>query len=89
MTVTNCTSVFQAGEQAVKNVLSKLAEFRYRMQTDKEMEPIASGDDLKEWKSVFEIYQTKRGGNPRWTQVSWLFFECYTYRKITELIRTE
>ncbi len=60
------------------------------MQTDKVMTPITSnGDDLKEWSQVFSVYQSKLGCNPKWQQVSWLFFECYTYRKIMEIIKTE
>ena len=59
------------------------------MQTDKEIEPILNGEDLREWETVFAVYRNKRGGNPRWLQVSWLFFECYAYRKVTELIQTE
>lgn len=77
------------GTTAVKNVLSKLSELRYRMQTDKEMESISTGEDLEEWKNVFEIYQRKLGTPPRWFAVSWLFLECYMYRRVMEIIKSE
>ena len=59
------------------------------MQTNKEMLPIGTGPDVMEWTSVFEAYRKKLGHEPHWFEVSWLFFECYMYRKVIEIIQTE
>lgn len=78
----------QAGTEDVKAVLAQLSKLRYELQTDKPMEPILSGDDLQAWGSVFERYRQKfKGENPKWFAVSWLFAECFMYRKIMEILR--
>ncbi len=78
----------QAGTEDVKGVVGKLSEMRYRLQTNKTMEPITHGNDMGEWKAVFEVYQNKfKGENPAWFAVSWLFAECFMYRKIVEMLR--
>lgn len=60
------------------------------MQTDKEMIPIQSGNDLEAWNAVFERYSQIRrlqGKAPQWFTVSWLFAECYMYRRIYEVLQ--
>lgn len=72
----------------MKAVLAQFSKLRYELQTDKPMEPIESGEDLKAWSLVFDRYRSKFGGeNPKWFSVSWLFAECYMYRKIVEILR--
>ena len=77
----------QAGTQDVQAVLAQLSKLRYELETDKQMEPIKSGADLKAWDMVFERYQKKFGENPKWFAVSWLFAECYMYRRVVEILR--
>ena len=78
----------QDGTEDVKAVIAQLSELRYQLQTDKPMEPIVHGDDVKEWSSVFDVYHEKfNGENPKWFSVSWLFAECFMYRKIMEIVR--
>ncbi len=53
------------------------------------MEQIQGGTDTKEWAIVFERYREKfKGENPKWFAVSWLFAECYMYRKIVEILHS-
>lgn len=79
--------MLQAGTEDVKQVLGQLSKFRYELQTDKTMEPIRSGRDLEEWDSVFARYREKfKGENPNWFAVSWLFAECFMYRKVVEIL---
>ena len=73
----------------MQSVLAKLSELRYCMQTDKSMSPILTGDDVREWSLVFDVYRKKLAKEPHWYAVSWLFFECYMYRKVMELIKIE
>ena len=78
----------QASTEDVKTVISQLSELRYQLLTDKPMEPVIVGDDLKEWDSVFDTYRKKfKGENPKWFSVSWLFAECFMYRKIAQIFR--
>ena len=59
------------------------------MQTDKAMEPISCGPDVTQWNSVFEVYRKELGGaEPTWFSVSWLFAECFMYRKIADIIQS-
>ena len=79
----------QAGTVDVQGVLAQLSKLRYELQTDKPMEPIEEGADAKEWGVVFGRYQDKfKGENPKWFSVSWLFAECYMYRKIVAILRS-
>ena len=79
----------QAGTEDVQGVLAQLSKLRYELQTDKPMEPIENGPDRKVWLMVFERYREKfKGENPKWFSVSWLFAECYMYRKIVEILRS-
>lgn len=71
----------------MKSVLSQLSELRYRMQTDKEMVPITSGRDTQLWERAFEAYRDKLGEAPHWFSTSWMFFECYMYRKVIEILQ--
>ncbi len=87
----DCPAHFQqAGTEDVKAALAKLSELRSQMETNKEMTPILSGEDLEAWNTVFEHYrQTRRmqGKAPQWFTVSWLFAECYMYRRIYEILQ--
>ena len=71
----------------MKTVLGQLTELRYKMQTNKEMLPICSGLDVHLWKAAFEAYNDKLGVQPHWFSTSWLFFECYMYRKVSEILQ--
>ena len=82
-------SQLQAGVEELKTIIGKVSELRYQMQTDKAMEPIARGPDVQQWNSVFEVYRKELSGKePTWFSVSWLFAECFMYRKIAEIIQT-
>ncbi len=77
--------IIQAGTEDVKAVLSHLSQLRYELQTNKEMTGIEEGCDVEQWKGVFSRYkETLQGEEPLWYTVSWLFAECYMYRKIAE-----
>eukprot|EP00731_Ephydatia_muelleri_P036237 Em0221g2a len=79
------------GTDDVKRVLSQLSELRYQLQTNKPMSSIESGEDVKEWKAAFDsIRKCKRlqGSQPSWYSVSWLFAECFMYRKIADILKS-
>lgn len=75
----------------MKSVLSQLSELRYQLQTNKPMSSIENGEDVKEWKAAFDsIRKCKRlqGSQPSWYSVSWLFAECFMYRKISDALKS-
>ena len=79
----------QAGVEELKAIIGKVSELRYQMQTDKPMEPISCGPDVTQWNSVFAVYRKELGGaEPTWFSVSWLFAECFMYRKIADVIQS-
>lgn len=79
----------EAGTEDVKSAIGQLSELRYEMQTSKPMVPIKVGVDVKEWAMVFDAYRSQlQGEEPQWFSVSWLFAECYMYRKIAEVLHT-
>lgn len=56
------------------------------MQTNKDMTPITMGPDVHEWDAVFDAYRRSLdGAEPQWFTVSWLFAECYMYRRVAEI----
>lgn len=78
-----------AGVEELKVVIGRISELRYQMQTDKPMTPIISGKDVDAWIAVFTVYQQElQGTEPTWFTVSWLFAECYMYRKIFDIIQS-
>ena len=85
-----CTYAFlQAGTEDIKQVLAQLSQLRYELLTDKTMECLKTGEDLKEWDMVFASYKEKfKGEGPKWFAVSWLFAECFMYRKIVAILKS-
>lgn len=52
------------------------------------MVPITSGPDVQQWNAVFAVYRKElQGAEPSWFTVSWLFAECFMYRKIADFIK--
>lgn len=73
--------------EELKGIIGELSELRYQMQTDKPMDPITCGPDVQQWNAVFEVYRKELGTEPSWFSVSWLFSECFMYRKIADIIQ--
>ena len=86
-----CASLLllQAGTEDIKKVLHQLSKLRYELETDKAMVPIAVGPDVEEWKATFDAYSKCQGREePKWYEVSWLFAECFMYRKTAEILNS-
>ena len=73
----------------LKSVIGQISKLRYEMLTDKPMVPISNGPDVDQWNTVFQVYEKElEGAEPSWFSVSWLFAECYMYRKIADVIKS-
>ncbi|KAJ1979878.1 Hairy/enhancer-of-split with YRPW motif protein 2 [Dimargaris cristalligena] len=63
-----------------KGIIEALGKLRYEMQTDKPLTPLLQdnmGDHLV-WNSIMETYFPQK----TWFSATWLFSECYMYRRI-------
>ncbi|ORY72884.1 DUF89-domain-containing protein [Leucosporidium creatinivorum] len=70
-----------------KELISKLAELIYEMRHDRELPLLpATGlpDDITEYNA--ELESARSAGTPlRWFNASWLYAECYMYRRVRGL----
>ncbi|KAF9979150.1 hypothetical protein BGZ73_005318 [Actinomortierella ambigua] len=64
-----------------KNIIETIAGLRYEMQRDKPFRPLTDNDpDVKEWNTNLAKYYPASS----WFKASWLFAECYLYRRVRE-----
>ncbi|KAG0291944.1 hypothetical protein BGZ96_004689 [Linnemannia gamsii] len=68
-------------EQEAKKIIELIGGLRYELQRDKPFRPLTdTREDVEEWnKALAEYYPTSS-----WYKASWLFSECYLYRRIKE-----
>lgn len=71
--------------KALKDVIEKMAKLRYELQTNK---PFSEITDEREDQTVWNEYLQRRaateGETPRWFNTSWMYSECYAYRRLLE-----
>ncbi|KAF2720549.1 DUF89-domain-containing protein [Polychaeton citri CBS 116435] len=62
-----------------KRVTQDLATLKYEIQHDRHLTPLIDdgGDDIAGYNKELE-----QRGNPKWFNVSWLYSECYLYRRL-------
>ncbi|KAF9150201.1 hypothetical protein BG015_007998 [Linnemannia schmuckeri] len=68
-------------EQEAKKIIELIGGLRYELQRDKPFRPFTdSREDVEEWnQALAEYYPTSS-----WYKASWLFSECYLYRRVKE-----
>ncbi|KAI1720930.1 protein-glutamate O-methyltransferase [Ditylenchus destructor] len=77
----------QQGDADVKSIISKLAEMKCRMMTDRPLQDIAEDfPNADIWNTELEEYRKFQRSieNVTWYKTPWLFVECYLYCKILE-----
>lgn len=68
-------------------IVNRLSQLKNEMQTDKPMRRVQDGrDDESEWNGLCDSVKDVTGTEPTWFGTSWLFAECYMYRRIQEAI---
>ena len=71
----------------LKGIVSRLSEMKYSMQTNKPLKPLSdNADDVLAWNNYFQEQQECTGEPPSWYSSTWLYVECFFYRKIHEAI---
>ncbi|KAF9573819.1 hypothetical protein EC968_007890 [Mortierella alpina] len=68
-------------EQEAKKIIETIGGLRYELQRDKPFRPLTdTRPDVTEWNQAL----ADNYGNSSWFKASWLFAECYLYRRIKE-----
>ncbi|KAF9195468.1 hypothetical protein BGZ51_000043 [Haplosporangium sp. Z 767] len=71
----------KAKELEAKKVIEMIGGLRYELQRDKPFRPLTdSYPDIDEWNQALASYYE----GSSWYKASWLFSECYLYRRIKE-----
>ncbi|KAF9944190.1 hypothetical protein BGZ65_012471, partial [Modicella reniformis] len=69
-------------EQEAKSIIEGIGALRYELQRDKPFRPLKDDlPDVNEWNQALSDYYATSS----WFKASWLFAECYLYRRIKEL----
>ncbi|PYI29460.1 DUF89-domain-containing protein [Aspergillus indologenus CBS 114.80] len=65
-----------------KEITEKLAAFKYELQHNRQLTPLPDDGqpDIADYNKELE-----QRGNPAWHDVSWLYSECYLYRRLSTL----
>lgn len=76
-------------DDEAKQVLHELSRMRYQLMTNKPLEPmqVESSPDYHQWTEALK--EEEHRVSPReltWFTGSWLFVECYGYRKIVDIL---
>jgi len=71
-------------QEGLKTIIEQLSKLRYEMQTNKVILPLEdSQENTKVWNEYLE--REKAGGNgTSWFTATWMWVECYMYRRIQE-----
>lgn len=77
-----------SGDEEAKSILHEISRMRYQLMTDKPLDALEcqTAGDFEQW--AFAMEEEKRRVSPQelsWFTGSWLFVECYGYRKIADI----
>ena len=82
----------QHGEEGRKDaiaVVAKLSKLRNEIMTDKAISSFTDANpDVELWDTRLKEYCESHGCDPTWFSASWLYVECYVYRRITNALYT-
>lgn len=72
-------------EEEAKSILGSFSKLRYEMMTDKPLAYLTdNSSDVTIWNKCFDSWTEKLSACPTYYSVSWLYAECYMYRRIHE-----
>lgn len=70
------------GKEELKAVTNSLAHLKNELQTDKSFTTLSYGDDKHIWNDYLNHVTLLLGKTPTWFSTTWLYAECYMYRRI-------
>jgi len=73
--------------KALKAVIEKMSKLRYELSTNKPLSEINDDrDDQAVWNDFFQRRTVIEGQIPRWFNTTWMYAECYAYRRLLECL---
>jgi hypothetical protein len=82
----NMFLLFQYTKEELKDVIGSFSKLKNEVQTNKPIEVLTSdGPDVSSWNAYYERERERQNEEPRWFHTSWLYAECYMYRRIHEV----
>lgn len=78
---------FEEAEEETKSLIEELARLKYELQTDKTVKVLVSDySDTKEWNELLKREEISHlNEEVTWFNISWLYAECYLYRRMREI----
>ncbi|KFM76512.1 hypothetical protein X975_12012, partial [Stegodyphus mimosarum] len=75
----------EVAKEEVKEIIGKLSALQNEMVTNKPILPLVDDlPDVKFWNDYLEKQKVLHGFTPAWYESSWLYVECYLYRRIKQ-----
>lgn len=78
---------YNEAEEETKSLIEELARLKYELQTDKTIKALDSDySDTKEWNEILKREENSHANEEvTWFNISWLYAECYLYRRMREI----
>lgn len=78
---------YEEAEEETKNLIEELARLKYELQTDKTIKVlVADYSDTKVWNERLKQEEISHPNEEvTWFNISWLYAECYLYRRMREI----
>lgn len=78
---------YDDAEEETKSLIEELARLKYELQTDKTIKALDSDySDTKEWNEILKREENSHANEEvTWFNISWLYAECYLYRRMREI----
>ncbi|KAJ9588360.1 hypothetical protein L9F63_018286 [Diploptera punctata] len=75
----------ELAKEEIKEVIGQFSKLKNELQTNKPFQLLTSdGSDVPAWNAYYERETDREGEVPRWFRTSWIYAECYMYRRIRE-----
>lgn len=76
-------------EEESKSIVGAFSKLRFEIMTDKKIKLLSGSEtDISIWNQYYQNYLTKFDCEPSYFTASWLYGECYMYRKVQEILET-
>lgn len=75
----------EGAKEEIKEIIGKLSALQNEMITNKTIKPLICGEpDIIVWNDYLKKQEKMCGFPPAWFESSWLYVECYFYRRIKQ-----
>ncbi|XP_069677496.1 damage-control phosphatase ARMT1-like [Periplaneta americana] len=75
----------EIAREELKEIIGSFSKLKNELQTNKPFQLLSSDrKDVCLWNAYYQKETEKAGEEPRWYRTSWLYSECYMYRRMQE-----